>query len=264
MLSVFTWGVECSLCSFVAACAGSHRGCAHKGPSLRCPRAPLSAPQCPSVLPDSPLTLGLRHHTATYWVPLASNHRREPRLWHQEETYILMSFSNLPESLHTYLVYLTPPFFSINYSSTQDKALTHPNSSKSWTAGVPRKLLSGFIPIEGLMGGTLEYLPFSFWHWMGEGRGRGMIKNILYARFDMRFFIGSITSTHFITKTSAILLYLMCLFLESVECRRRFLEPVHVGDLARARGGSRKTSSLPFRQLLGTFSTKPPWIKMFF
>ena len=85
-----------------------------------------------------------------------------------------------------------------------------------------------------------------------------MIKNILYARFDMRFFIGSITSTHFITKTSAIFLYLMCLFLESVECRRRFLEPVHVGDLARARGGSRKTSSLPFRQLLGTFSTKPP------
>ena len=108
------------------------------------------------------------------------------------------------------------------------------------------------------MGGTLEYLPFSFWHWMGEGRGRGMIKNILYARFDMRFFIGSITSTHFITKTSAIFLYLMCLFLESVECRRRFLEPVHVGDLARARGGSRKTSSLPFRQLLGTFSTMPP------
>ena len=152
MLSVFTWVVECSLCSFVAACAGSHRGCTHKGPSLRCPRAPLSAPQCPSVLPDSPLTLGLRHHTATYWVPLASNHRREPRLWHQEETYILMSFSNLPESLHTYLVYLTPPFFSINYSSTQDKAIPHPNSSKSWTAGVPRKLLSGFIPIEGLRG----------------------------------------------------------------------------------------------------------------
>ena len=77
----FEWGVHIGG-SFVQTCAGVRRfppWVAHKGPSLRCPRAPpqvpLSAPRCS---PAPPLTPDLSHHTATYWVALAGNHKTPP------------------------------------------------------------------------------------------------------------------------------------------------------------------------------------------
>ena len=71
-----------SVCSFVETCAsggGSHRGPHTKAPPSGALGHPLTgAPQCPSVLPGSPLTPDLSHHTATYWVALAGNHKSPP------------------------------------------------------------------------------------------------------------------------------------------------------------------------------------------
>ena len=109
MLSVFTWVVECSLCSFVAACAGSHRGCAHKGPSLRCPRAPLSAPQC-SPTPPWPLASGTTLPPTECHLPAitggspVSDIKKKPTFWCHSPIYLnhCTHFFYLPDS---------PPYF---------------------------------------------------------------------------------------------------------------------------------------------------------